>query len=417
MFILESKEDLRNLLHYKSCFIQIIPNDNREHPIKSSMSALYIKFPDETSYILSINHPDSVLLKKDDVEEFLLQFNYILTFNHKSTLYYFSKLNKKLYDIELFYYLNNKKLQLDLKLYDVFYSKYNTTDINNLIPITKHFEISELNGKHIDFNIIHNIPSGYMFYKQTLIPTFFLMEKQGIKNTEGEMEYGIYNLYTLTGRPSHTFGGKNYLTLTQQLRQNYTTSNDYLFEIDYSAYHLHIIANLINYDFQGKDVHSYLAKYYFPDQEITEELYKKSKQITFRYIYSDDNRYENIEFFNKLKELTKELYKGYLEKGYIVSPISGKNIYFENNINPAKILNYYIQSYETESNIITIMNIFKKLKNHKTKMILYTFDSFLIDYSDEDGKSILKSIMNIIKQDKYSIKVKYGKNLGNLTTI
>jgi hypothetical protein len=25
--------------------------------------------------------------------------------------------------------------------------------------------------------------------------------------------------------------------------------------------------------------------------------------------------------------------------------------------------------------------------------------------------------MNIIKQDKYSIKVKYGKNLGNLTTI
>lgn len=419
-YIIDNKEDLSSLPLDNTCFIYPILNDNRIHPISSSLISLYILYPNNKSYIINISHPDYEGLFLRDIFDFISKFNNIYVFDKKLILYFFPKLNKKLVDIGLYYYLNNKKLNLNLKLYDIFYSKYSQqSDINNIIPLCKHFEIIESNKQLVDLTVDYSSTPGYEFYINKLIPTFFLLEKQGIININNEAEYGVFNLYTLAGRPSFTFNNVNYLALTQLSKGNYKPLNDYFFEFDYSSYHLFLLSKLINYTFPEDNPHKYLAKFYFPNQEITEDLYKQSKQITFRLLYGENNEWD-IEFFNRVKKLTQTLHKEYLEKGYISSFLSGKHIFIEseNNLSSSKILNYYIQAFETEYNVLNIKKIFNLLKNKKSKLILYIFDAFLLDYSNEDGKHTLKEIKEILtNNNKFSLKIKYGKNLGELKTI
>jgi hypothetical protein len=54
------------------------------------------------------------------------------------------------------------------------------------------------------------------------------------------------------------------------------------------------------------------------------------------------------------------------------------------------------------------MDIHKLLKGKNTKLILYTYDSVLIDYDDEE--KLFNSIKNIFKKHNLKIKVKNGTN-------
>ena len=57
------------------------------------------------------------------------------------------------------------------------------------------------------------------------------------------------------------------------------------------------------------------------------------------------------------------------------------------------------------------------MENKQSKVILYTYDSFLIDYSSADGKEVLKEIKKLLENDKYVVKVAYGNNYNNLKEI
>jgi hypothetical protein len=72
--------------------------------------------------------------------------------------------------------------------------------------------------------------------------------------------------------------------------------------------------------------------------------------------------------------------------GQVIVPISGycfKKDKLE-NMNPQKLLNYLIQNLETAYNVNILWEVFKILKNKKTKLVLYTYDSFLLDWSDDE---------------------------------
>ena len=58
-------------------------------------------------------------------------------------------------------------------------------------------------------------------------------------------------------------------------------------------------------------------------------------------------------------------------------------------MNPQKLFNYQIQAFETESNVEMIKLLFKELNGYDSKLILYTYDSFLIDFNPTDGKKLL----------------------------
>ena len=51
------------------------------------------------------------------------------------------------------------------------------------------------------------------------------------------------------------------------------------------------------------------------------------------------------------------------------------------------------------------------LKDKKTKLVLYTYDAFLFDYSKEDGKQLLTELKDMIK---YPINIKQGNTYHGL---
>ena len=103
------------------------------------------------------------------------------------------------------------------------------------------------------------------------------------------------------------------------------------------------------------------------------------------------------------------------EKGYVKTTIARRRLLKGNykNITPQKLFNYYIQAFETEYNITLLSRIFSFLKDKKTKMVLYVYDSMLFDFSLEDGKETLQSLKELISSD-FPIKLKKGNTYSSL---
>ena len=72
---------------------------------------------------------------------------------------------------------------------------------------------------------------------------------------------------------------------------------------------------------------------------------------------------------------------------------------------------------ETESNIKKILSIQDYLLEKKTKLVLYGYDSFLFDFSQQDGVETLKDIKSILEENKHYTKAKMGFNYGEMKDI
>ena len=103
----------------------------------------------------------------------------------------------------------------------------------------------------------------------------------------------------------------------------------------------------------------------------------------------------------------------YKETGIVCNPQSGKP--FTNNLkemHPAKLMNYMMQSLETSNNILILKEVLRYLQGKKTKLVLYTYDSFLFDFHKEDGKETLEQIKSIMEVGgKFPVKFKFNKDL------
>ena len=82
-------------------------------------------------------------------------------------------------------------------------------------------------------------------------------------------------------------------------------------------------------------------------------------------------------------------------------------------MNPQKLMNYVMQSLETSRNILILKDVLRYLQNKKTKVVLYTYDALLFDYSKEDGKETLEELKEILESGKnYPVKFKFSKDLS-----
>ena len=64
--------------------------------------------------------------------------------------------------------------------------------------------------------------------------------------------------------------------------------------------------------------------------------------------------------------------------------------------------NYVLQNMETSQNVLALWDIFSILKGYKTRLVLYTYDSFLFDF-DEEEVSVLDKIRDVFK--KYNLNI------------
>ena len=78
-------------------------------------------------------------------------------------------------------------------------------------------------------------------------------------------------------------------------------------------------------------------------------------------------------------------------------------------MNPQKLFNYLLQNLETSMNVRILWDVLRLLRGKKTKIVLYTYDSFLFDL-DEEEADLIDNVKKIFKKYKFNIKTKQGND-------
>lgn len=419
------------------CYVDIIPTNFNYHPKLTSTVAVYIKLlHSDKGYIIPINHDEGINVDKERVYSILSSTEKLYTLNKKELLYHFNL--QGAIDLSLLYSMSKyDKLEYSRlnKLINPFYSRYNDiANINQIIPLSKLYEVSENIYSSIKEVIDYEIPNGFDFYNKTATNVFFLLEQSGVGikydafnsifkpkntlyNTLDNKVLTQYNLYNTTSRPTNSFNSVNFAAIphTEEHRKCFTPANDYFVEFDFDGYHLRLLAEQIEYALTSDSAHKQLARLYFNKKEITDDEYKEAKQINFHAIYGKiPEKYSFLEIFTRIDDYIKELWKRYKDDGEVLAPISGKPFTASlKAMNPQKLMNYVMQSLETSRNIVVLKKLLKYLQTKKTTISLYTYDSIIMDFDKEDGKDTLENIKSIMEEGgKYPVSFKYSKDLS-----
>jgi len=443
-YIIETQDQLSQLHPQESCYINVIPLSPNYHPILTEVSLIYYKPKHGKGLILTINHSEGFYLSLEKVKEFLLKHKLIYALDKKTTAHLIGKefLGEHVLDVNLLSlstthtppYIQDCNTNIHTHFERLYGDK---TYLNSIIPISKHYETQEkIYEKVVGFLSLNYYNS---YYNHEYIRVFYDIEKQGImlnlpvfamnfkpKNAKFNIKdnkiYTQYNLYNFTSRPTNSFNSINFAALPKhgETRSAIVPQNDVLFEFDYDSYHPRILAKLIGYEFDEASVHIHLGKMYFKTEELTAEQYQASKELTFKQLYGGVfEQYKDIPFFAKVKEYTDKIYQDFNSLGYI-KLVGGRKLFAQDieNVTPQKLLNYIIQSGETFYNVISIRNVLRYLEDKQSNIILYTYDSILVDYSREDGKEVLKEIKNLLENEfGFKVNASYGTDYNNLSKV
>ena len=417
MIIIENDVEFKKFLElYKSTIpsIYYFLTDTLKHPHHNEISFLYIKMDDD--YVLPFNHNDCKNLDKKYIELLktdnkkyvwdVKSLKHIIDFNNMvdiNTLYYL-KYNKEidLYDLE-----NNTRQFYNSKF-------YLTEDLNSVIPLMKQIEFLEklTTSLNLDYSLENDE------YNE-ILDALFNIENVGLYK-DSDLVYTQYNPFTATGRPSNRFGGVNYAALNKEdeTRKSYTSrfgTEGKLVELDYDAYHLRLIGEVVDYKFPKGSVHEHMSKFYGCD-------YQESKRRSFQYLYGHIpiEVVQMNPFFGKVQDFIDGLWKSYKKDNYIDTNIYSRRIFSQNvsDMNKNKLFNYFIQSLETEANMKMLSNLFNTIKDYKSKLVLYNYDSFLFDFNVEDGVNYLKLLKNEIELNgKFPTSISWGLNYHEMEDI
>jgi hypothetical protein len=432
MFYIIEKQDQLDQLHIgEDTFIHIIPTNENYHPALQNISLIYVRWiKGHKGYILCVNHSESLSLSITDILAKLSKVNNLYTLDKKAVLHHFPTLSPQLIDVQLinsyqhFQEINIE--QYESKVETDFKRKYYTEAPSTLIPIAKHYEKYENIYDHIEqtINKISEDLEPYAFLNHYVAPLFYNIEKQGIKlSKEPFIEhfktlpnpkfsiskgkiYTQYNLNTLTGRPSNAFNGINFAALnkTNGERAAFIPKNDKLVEIDFKAYHPTIIARLINYGFTTSSIYEFISNF------IPGSTPETIKELVFQQLYGGIKKeYQDKTFFKYVYEYTNKLWND-ADNGVIGTQF-GKRFTKEmiENPTPQKLLNYIVQNTETIFNVVQFSAVVNLLKDKNTKIILYTYDSILLDY--DSSENLLDSITSLLK---FNYSTKSGHNYAEI---
>ena len=149
--------------------------------------------------------------------------------------------------------------------------------------------------------------------------------------------------------------------------------------------------------------------------------YEEAKALSFKYLYGGiTDEVSDNPFFSKVNDYIKLLWQDYKTYNFVQSYIYNRKIYRKNlqDMNPNKLFNYMIQLMETENNMRVLSTLIPAIRKYKSKLILYSYDSFLFDFNMQDGLNYLKKVKKILEQDgKYPVKVSWGINYHEMKDI
>lgn len=444
--VIDSKKEFedfkRKIKNTSSCVVVPIFSDERKNPNETSLSLLIVSFDKDDTYIICSDHSESVF----DVSDisFLKNVKKVYVYDKKKFLqagYNFGNF----VDIQLLKWFKSTETFSFQKLPKYFQSfprsghKVSSYDLP-IFKISEYYdgEVKKLHQIVSEYNDIIN-ESSFKRYNQDFIEVFSEIESNGLEiersrfyevfrdKIEREFDnrvYTNYNIYTSTGRPSNSNHNINFSALDSEENQKdpfiSRFSDGFLVNFDYDAFHLRLIGNLVGYELPSESFHKYLGKKYFGKNELSDKEYEESKNITFQLLYGRDlEEARNLEFFKKTYDMKNEMWDLYKEYGMVQTPMFKRMIYSDHlsEMNPGKVFSYVLQGYETEFNVVVLKKVIDLLKNYKTEIILYTYDSFLFDYSFSDGKGVIKKIKNIMETNDMMVKSYIGRRFNEMKKI
>jgi len=370
--------------------------------IDNAFVCLY-NLDDSSIYLIGVNHIDYNI--KFNISDF--KCKYIIKYEYKSEV-------------------NN--IFIDLNTY-VYYNYANTLSIDDIFKKDKLFYGDEcyylipiyiIENKILDaisYIKFNDITNDFIEYHDTINNVIHHINNSGILYNE-DIIYSNMTYYNVAGRPSNVIDNMNLMAISKKNgERNKIKSrfdNGKLIQFDYVSFHMKIISDLIGYDYDYNDnIHYNLGIEYFNTDVLTDEQYEQSKKINFKILYGEHD-IDNT-FTNKMNKYIRQLYTSFVMDGYITTFFFKRKIYIEyiDNPTPKKLFNYFIQSFESEHNAIIMNNIIKRLQYSNTKLILYTYDSFLFDYDLNDGEDLLHDINKLISCI-YNTTIKVGNDYQNL---
>ena len=413
-------EEFKRTYDTEDCILIPIQCDDNKHSVNDELSLLYVQMWGGKEFILPFNHSETINLDIKNLYKMSSKHK-LYTYDRKK-LNHFVKLNNVM-DVNLIHYMNTSNPldleQIDTNAHNFLNMKYyKKENINTIVPVLKHLEKCRKISKILKDTVEKYNQYVNMSYNDEVLDNLSYMEKNGLHTTDG-LVYSEYNIYTSTGRPSNRFGGTNFAALNKKdgSRKRFVSrfKNGVLVEMDFDAYHLRLIADKVGYKFPEGSVHQHMAKFYGVD-------YEEAKKLSFQYLYGfiPHEVVQMNPYFSKVHDYIEELWKEYNLKEFIISDIYNRRLYKKNlsDMNANKLFNYTIQLMETENNMRMLTKLIPEIEEYKSKLILYSYDSFLLDFNMEDGLSYLKKVKKILEQNgKFPVKVSWGLNYHEMKDI
>jgi hypothetical protein len=263
----------------------------------------------------------------------------------------------------------------------------------------------------------------------------YVLNYNPVHLTKDNYLYTQYNLMTSTLRPSNRYGGVNYAALKKDTGERKAFISRFeggeLISMDFEAYHPRLLMDIIYQmklnstanvkemqwmkDFYG----SGLDFYTWIGNQMGIDDRNEVKTLIFQNLYGGiRSELLGIQYFKEIQHLTNLLSETIVKNKAIFTHSYHIQFGIERlePITPAKVLNYYIQAYETERNIRKILKIKEKLEGKHTKLILYTYDAFVFDVHPTEKQYLYTDIIPILKggYGRYEVKTTTGKNYDEL---
>ena len=428
MFWLVESQDQFDTFKYtvgKKIFIEPIYRHPEMHPGIYTPLAIYIKNIDQNKgYIVNLQHPEALPFDVLQVKDFLKNYAGEIYVRDRKNFNYFCY-SQNSYDLNL-----NLKQQPENQNHTVNYftqKYYDDGDLNAIIPIVKHYENCEALYEHYQQAINKYQPNQY---QQELTDVFWFIERNALKvnsaferyfdlkrpflSRHGDWMFTQYNLNTTTGRPSNTFNNVNFAALNKEngCRSVFIPRNDILVEIDITAYHPTLIAQIVGYESPNQDIYLDFAQQYGMDRE-------EAKNLVFKQLYGHIfDQYKDFEFFQLTSWLIEKTWKTFEATGKYTVVETGKVFSKDElpNMNPQKLFNYVIQHWETYNNVALLKEILYIMNGGESKVVLYVYDAILLDIRKGE-KEKLNRIVNVFEDNKLKIKISYGPNYNALQSL
>ena len=307
--------------------------------------------------------------------------------------------------------IRNVNRIIPLMVWGTIGAKYN----EELLQIAQLYSpSSQYTYMHELLSTLKDIESAGLCVDRTILSQHFSSDtNRAFKNN---MVYTEYNAYTATGRPSNRFGGINFAALNKSDGSRDSFISRYpsgsLVQMDFEAYHLRLMANELGVVLPSEQsIHTELAKVYFNTSDITEEMYAESKRRTFEVMYGMNTETYNFELFEKIHEHRKQY--EYATSIELPSGITADVVI----PNASKLFNYYVQSLEMVRTLPKLTRIIDRIKNTTNHLVLYTYDSILLDMQTMDT-NILQQIQEILEENKkFPVRMYSGTTYNNIKEI